>query len=190
MALVAIRFFLMKSEEMKKSKQKETNLSETISQEIQEAVVENVDSSARNNPEFTSMEEDCSRLHQSYSSIKEIEKKFTPSLLFTNIHKQIDGKVYRLRFFFKDGTNGEIPTFLVYEEDQNEEELIIENTAYKKGPLYLKVERSLGENLYEARGYELAENDAFIHYENGKLKDLQGDFDFSGRGLIHLECRY
>ncbi len=198
MTLLAIRIVLNNIDDAKNNSSKEVikdnkdtkNLTTQDAQDIQSAIVANVDNSNFPENEFKTMEEDCLRINQHYSNIESIKKNYKTHLLFTNVHKQIDGKIYRLRFFYKDGDNGEVPTYLVYEEDQNEDELIIENSSQKKGPLYQRVERSQGEVIYNAEAYNLIQNDAFLHYENGKLKDLQGDLDISGRGLVHLECRY
>ena len=56
---------------------------------------------------------------------------------FENIHKKVEQTIYRLRFFYKDGEEGEIENFLVYKEDSSENPHLIEKSPYKKGPLYL-----------------------------------------------------
>lgn len=132
----------------------------------------------------------CESLRGRYANVKELKKIEKVSTRFLNIHKRVEGIVYRLRFFYKDGTENEIPTFLLYKEDKNEEERIIENTAYKKGPEYSKIEKAEGIILYTEEGANLGkEQDLFLHFENNELKDLQG---ISPHLPVkdYIECRF
>ncbi len=132
----------------------------------------------------------CQSLRERYSNIKELKKIEKVSTRFLNIHKKVDGLVYRLRFFYKDANESEIPTFLLYKEDKNEEAHIIENTAYKKGPQYLEIEKAAGTILYTEEGANLGkEQDLFLHFENNELKDLQG---ISPHLPVkdYIECRF
>jgi hypothetical protein len=66
------------------------------------------------------------------------KKRTLPFFAFPISIKKIGGTIYRLRHFFKDGDEGEIETFLVYQEDQNETPSIVEKSHYNKGKLYKK----------------------------------------------------
>lgn len=132
----------------------------------------------------------CQLLRGRYANLKELKKSEKITTRFLNIHKKVDGVVYRLRFFYKDGNENEIPTFLLYKEDKNEEEHIIENTAYKKGLQYQHIEGAEGVILYTEEGTNLGlEQDLFLHFENNELKDLQG---ISPHLPVkdYIECRF
>ncbi len=89
----------------------------------------------------------CQTLKANYANIEEIKKNEKADLRFFNIHKKVDGIVYRLRFFYKDSSENEIPTYLVYTENQNDEDILTEKSAYHKGKLYKKVEKAQGEMI-------------------------------------------
>lgn len=140
-------------------------------------------------------ESTCENLKNVYASKSEVKKKYTPELRFHNIHKKIEGNVYRLRFFLKDASENEIPTYLVYEENQNEEEMIVENTPYKEGELYKRIKKAEGEIIFEADAYSISRHlksnpnaELFLHYENDVLKDLQGQSEHSSVSVI--DCKY
>lgn len=122
----------------------------------------------------------CTEWQKKYESLSQLKKGDSPLFRFANIHKRIETTVYRLRHFFKEGPEGEIETFLVYQEDSNETARIVEKGPYKKGKLYHKIEASSGEILYQEEGYNL-EEDLFLHYINGKLKTIQNKLG---------ECQY
>lgn len=138
----------------------------------------------------TTQNDVCKSMRAHYQNLNEIKKIEKSSMRFVNIHKKVDGLVYRTRFFFKDSSENEIPTYLLYREDKNEEPILIETTPYKKGPQYLKIENADGEILYTEEGVNMGvDQDLFLHYENKELKDLQGisplreEKDF-------IECRF
>lgn len=138
----------------------------------------------------TSQNDLCQSMRAHYQNLSEVQKIEKTSIRFVNVHKKVDGVVYRTRFFYKDTSEGEIPTYLLYKEDQNEADHLIETSAYKKGPQYLKIEKALGSIIYTEEGVNIgAAQDLFLHYENKVLKDLQGvspqrsEKDF-------IECRF
>jgi hypothetical protein len=132
----------------------------------------------------------CQALRAHYQNLKEIKRTEKTSVRFVNVHKKVDGIVYRLRFFYKDASENEIPTYLLYKEDQNDEEHIIESTAYKKGAEYLKIEKAQGSVIYTEEGVNLGiDQDLFLHYENGDLKDLQGLSPLLAEKNF-IECRF
>lgn len=138
----------------------------------------------------TSQNDLCQSMRAHYQNLSEVQKIEKTSVRFVNVHKKVDGVVYRTRFFYKDTSEGEIPTYLLYKEDQNEADHLIETSAYKKGPQYLKIEKALGSIIYTEEGVNIgAAQDLFLHYENKVLKDLQGvspqrsEKDF-------IECRF
>lgn len=138
----------------------------------------------------TSKNEMCQIMLAHYKNIDEVKKIEKFSVRFLNIHKKIDGVVYRTRFFYKDSAENEIPTYLLYKEDQNDEEHLIEKTSYKKGPQFLKIEKAQGEVIYTEEGMNIGtDQDMFLHYENKILKDLQG-VNPTPEAKDFIECRY
>ena len=138
----------------------------------------------------TSQTEMCESMRSHYQNLSEIQKMEKTSIRFVNVHKNIDGVVYRTRFFYKDSNESEIPTYLLYKEDQEGVDHLIETSPYKKGPQYLKIEKALGSIIYTEEGVNIGvEQDMFLHYENKILKDLQGITpQISKKDFI--ECRY
>ena len=132
----------------------------------------------------------CESMRSHYQNLSEIQKMEKTSIRFVNVHKNIDGVVYRTRFFYKDSNESEIPTYLLYKEDQEGVDHLIETSPYKKGPQYLKIEKALGSIIYTEEGVNIGvEQDMFLHYENKILKDLQGITpQISKKDFI--ECRY
>lgn len=197
-ARVMLSIFTNSTKENETQKEKEIQQSTTLDLSDQNAINETIPENSALTPDDSSsqqalaqMEANCAEIKGQYANLNEVKKNHKIENLFFNIHKEIDGKIFRLRFFFKDGENSEIPTYLVYEEDINEEELIIENTSHQKGPLYKKIESAKGEILFTGSAYDMpGELDLFLYYENNILKDLQGDVNLPGIGLTHLECRY
>lgn len=132
----------------------------------------------------------CQSLRGRYANLRELRKVEKVTTRFVNIHKKVDGHVYRLRFFYKDGTESEIPTFLLYKEDSNDDEHIIENKSYKKGQQYTSIEKAEGEILYTEEGVNLGQDqDLFLHFENNELKDLQGISPYLPV-KDYIECRF
>ncbi len=117
----------------------------------------------------------CESMKASYGNIEEVKKKEKVEIRFVNTHKKVDGIVYRLRYFLKDSSESEIPTYLVYKENQNDEDILTEKSTYKKGKLYNRIEKSTGEIIHSEEAINIGlEQDMFLHYENKVLKDLQG----------------
>lgn len=91
------------------------------------------------------------------------------SLRFKNSHLKVEDKIYRLRFFYDDGDEGEIPTYQVFLEDEQEYADLIETTKLSPGPLYQEILKKNVESLYEESGLLNEDNDEFIHVENKKI---------------------
>jgi hypothetical protein len=112
----------------------------------------------------------CQGLRDIYQNAREVKARNIHSTRFYNLHKKIDGTTYRLRFFYKDGAEAEAPTYLLYKEDHNGEELIVESKAYKKGPMYQEIENTKGETTYTEEGLTTGKSkELFLHYVNNKL---------------------
>jgi hypothetical protein len=109
-------------------------------------------------------------------------------LRFENIHKKIGPNIYRLRHFFKEGDESEIETFLVYLEDHEENARIVEKSTYKKGQLFLKIEKTEGEIIYHEEGLNHGE-DLFLHYINNQLREAQGQSD-NNPDFKDLDCHF
>lgn len=136
-------------------------------------------------------DEVCTKAALLFKDQKAVKTKYSPNILFKNVHKKVNGTVYRLRFFLKDGDNGNVPTYLVYQEDSAENEYIVENSPEKKGKLFNKIEKARGDILYDSEAYELRNNnDIFVRYENGELKELQGLLDIEAHERFPLDCIY
>lgn len=132
----------------------------------------------------------CQSLKSSYQNIEDVKKREKVDLRFINVHKKVDGFVYRLRFFYKDSSENEIPSYLVYKENQNDEDILTEKTLYKKGKLYRKIEKAPGEIIYTEEGMDVGSaQDLFLHYENKVLKDLQGISPLT-KEQDFIECRF
>lgn len=132
----------------------------------------------------------CATLRANYARRDDIKNNEKIDLRFLNVHKKVDGLVYRLRFFYKDSSENETPTYLVYKENQNEEDILTEKSAYKKGKLYNKIEQAQGEILYTEEGLNIGSNqNLFLHYENKVLKDLQGTNTLAKESGF-IECHF
>jgi hypothetical protein len=141
---------------------------------------------------LVALKSDCNKLKKSYLHLDELRTKSKLDLRFENTHKEVGGKVYRLRHFYKDGPEGEIETYLVYQEDQNENAKIIEKSSYKKGNLYSKIELNKGKILYHEEGVDLPQNGSdvlFLHYINNQLMGMQGTVN-SQNEAENIDCRY
>lgn len=159
-----------------------TNPDVNLSEAPEEAVTQQNASTSKNSI--------CQSLRSSYANLSEVKKKEKVDLRFVNVHKNIDGVIYRLRFFYKDSSENETPTYLVYKENQNDEDILTEKSAYKKGKLYNKIEKAQGEIIYTEEGMNIGKDqDLFLHYENNVLKDLQGISPFPNEKDF-IECRF
>jgi len=133
----------------------------------------------KSSPDLASVKQrsDCEILKQTYIDLGQLKKNHKLVLRFENIHKKIGQTIYRLRFFYKDGDEGEMENFLVYQEDSSENPHIIEKSFHKKGPLYLKIEKANGNILYTDNGFNLADDNSenlLLHYSNDKIMGMQG----------------
>lgn len=179
-------------------KKADHTLSTTASNSETEVQVLNPDANLSKTPEeavtsqntTTAQNDLCESMRSHYQNLSEIQKMEKASIRFVNVHKKIDGVVYRTRFFYKDSSENEIPTYLLYKEDQDGVDHLIETSPYKKGPQYLKTEKALGTIIYTEEGVNIGiEQDLFLHYENKILKDLQGiSPERSEKDFI--ECRF
>jgi hypothetical protein len=122
----------------------------------------------------------CEEAKKTYDNLDLLKKKNKLDLQFENTHKKVLTNIYRLRRFYKDGDEGEIETFLVYLENIEGNAKLIEKTPYKKGPLFLKIERYDGEIIYHEEGLNL-NDDLFLHYINNQLMGLEGK---------NIDCRF
>lgn len=91
------------------------------------------------------------------------------SLRFRNVHLKIEEEIYRLRFFYDDGDEGEVPTYQVFIEDEQEYADLIETTKLKPGPKYESLLKAKTEKLYEESALLNEQSDEFIHLENKKV---------------------
>lgn len=91
------------------------------------------------------------------------------SLRFKNSHLKIEDKIYRLRFFYDDGDEGEVATYQVFLEDEQEYADLIETTKLSPGPKYQEILQKNFELLYDESGLLNKESDEFIHVENKKI---------------------
>ena len=123
----------------------------------------------------------CEKLKEEYLSLDELKKTKNLNFRFKNFHKKINNKIYRLRRFYKDGNEGEIETFLLYLEDENENAHIVEKSPYKPGPLYIQIEKQNGEILYTEDGVNL--DSTFLHYINNRLVQLENN-------LQNISCSF
>ncbi len=193
-ALVVARIVIVILENKKAD---HTDLSPTLSTSPAEVHTLNPDANLSKTPEEavtsqnpTAQNDMCSSMRDHYQNLSEVQKMEKTSIRFVNVHKKVDGVVYRTRFFYKDGSENEIPTYLLYREDQNEEDHLIETSPYKKGPQYLKIEKAPGTIIYTEEGVNVgAEQDLFLHYENKVLKDLQG-ITPQKEEKNFIECRF
>lgn len=131
----------------------------------------------------------CLYFRTQYGDVTEL-KKAAHQVRFINIHKKINNEIFRLRQFYKEANEGEQLIYLLYKEDQNNEDHLIEKSAYKKGPKYLKIEKQTGEIIYTEEAFNLGDDQGlFLHFVNQKLKSLQGlppDSQFP----VPLNCLY
>lgn len=134
----------------------------------------------------------CQSLRDIYRNSREVKANNTHSTRFYNLHKKIDGATYRLRFFYKDGAEGEAPTYLLYKEDNNGDEHIVESKSYKKGSRYQEIENTPGETTYTEEGLTAGKSkELFLHYVNNKLEMLQGNLaEGTGIEKNFIDCKF
>ena len=132
----------------------------------------------------------CQSLKSQLPSIEEWKKTEQLSERFVNVHKRVNGTVYRLRFFYKDHAEGDTPTYLLYVEDSGDVAHLLEKSSHKKGKEYARIENEAGEILYTEKGIAAGrEESLFLHYVNSKLKGLQGTLpELNSKAFI--DCRY
>jgi hypothetical protein len=137
-------------------------------------------------------ENECQSLYKKFENVSELKRTQKYSVRFVNYHKLVGGVKYRLRFFYKESNESEVPTYLLYKEDQNGDEHIVESTGYKKGKKYQFIENSDGETTYNEEGINLGLNqDLFVHYINNKLEMLQGNFsDAQSSQKKFIDCNF
>lgn len=106
---------------------------------------------------------------ESFLFYEENLKTQNTKLRFENLHLKIEDKIWRLRFFFDDGDEGEIPTYQVFLEDENEYTDLIESNKNSPGPKYKEISSKESELIYQEHGYLNEDKDEFIHTENKKI---------------------
>lgn len=103
--------------------------------------------------------------------IKLSEFENTESMLWTNSHiKYVDGFIYRIRYFYDDGPNGQYKKTILYKEDENEFPHIVKTfRGFEKKSLkkYLKN----GEVIHEEKAFERNINGQSIYWKkiNNKI---------------------
>ena len=193
-ALIVVRIvivFLEKKADHTVSTASPTSSSDTEVHELNpDANLSKTPEEAVTSQNATTQNDVCESMRSRFQNLSDVQKTEKTSIRFVNIHKKVDGVVYRTRFFYKDSSENEIPTYLLYKEDQDEVDHLIETSPYKKGPQYLAIEKAPGTIIYTEEGVNIGtEQDLFLHYENKILKDLQGispppaEKDF-------IECRF
>jgi hypothetical protein len=124
----------------------------------------------------------CLQYKDKYKNLSEIKKQHQTNVRYQNLHKTIDGEVFRLRYFYKDGAEGERLQYLVYKENAQEEDILIETSPYKKGKQYLKVENALGEIIYFEEALTLGKDETpYLVFTNGQLTHYQEN---------DIDCRF
>lgn len=181
--LIAIGIFFLRNIKDHTNKLNQTNLTILEKNIIPHLQPEN--SNLPTDQSSTTSSPECLKLNNLYSKLEAIKKMPSATLRYQNIHKRMDGSIYRLRFFYKDGAENERKHFLVYKENQSldgEEAEIVEKSPYKKGPLYLKVERNNEEIVYNEEAFTIGSNqETFVVYINQKINLIQ---------IQNLECKF
>ncbi len=108
-----------------------------------------------------------------YASIEKLKAKEKVDSRFENTHLRFEGKVFRLRRFYKEGSENEKEKFIVLEENKNEEATLKESNDHKPGKLFQKLLNAPTEVIYTEEGVQ-TQSGVFLHYINGKLQSLQG----------------
>ena len=116
---------------------------------------------------------DLKKENSPYASLEKLKMKEKVNSRFENTHLRIEGKVFRLRRFYKDGAENEKEKYLVLEEDENEEAILKESSDHKPGALFQKLQKSNAEIIYKEEGVQ-TQSGLFLHYIDGKLQSLQG----------------
>lgn len=132
----------------------------------------------------------CQELKRKIPPLEELKKTQVVSERFINVHKRVNGSIFRLRYFHKEHAEGETPTYLLYIEDPEQEAHLMEISSYQKGPEYLRIERAQGEVLYIEKGVNVGEEETlFLHFINSELKGLQGTIpELDAKAFI--DCRF
>lgn len=112
--------------------------------------------------------------------LKKYDENIKPTMSFTNKHIRVENTVYRLREFIDDGENGDILTFQVFKEDQDDFPEVIETTPTEPGEIYKKLLNSKYEILFQEQGY-LDEDETLFTFENGVISSIVGQ---------KLECHF
>lgn len=116
----------------------------------------------------------CNEFKNKYKNVNEIKKQEVTNTRHQNIHKSVDGQIFRLRYFYKDGAEGERLQYLVYKENEQDEDILIETSPYKKGKQYQKVENALGKIIYFEEALTLGKDETpYLVYVNGQLTHYQ-----------------
>ncbi len=129
----------------------------------------------------TGTEQAC---QSAYAKLEKATSTSRGSLRFLNKHFEYEGEIYRTRFFFDDGQEGDIPTYLVYKEDKDSFPTVIETSKYEPGQKFKFFENKIKKYLYTESGLIQnleKEDDLFTHYENDRLIEVIS---------TNLNCKY
>lgn len=96
---------------------------------------------------------------------------------WSNYHiKYTDGEIYRIRYFFDDGPNGEYKKTVLYKEDETEFPVIVKVfRGFEKESLKDYFDR--GEVIWQEQAYEASLNDKSVYWRkiNDEFVDLNID---------------
>ncbi|WP_372652536.1 hypothetical protein [Halobacteriovorax sp.] len=96
---------------------------------------------------------------------------------WSNYHiKYVDGEIYRIRYFYDDGPNGEYKKTVLYKEDETEFPLIVKTfRGFEKEELKDYFDR--GEVIWQEQAYETILNEKSVYWRkiNNEFVDLNVD---------------
>jgi hypothetical protein len=113
--------------------------------------------------------EHCSGLREKFD-LKKLEK--VSDLVWENIHiRYTDGEVYRIRYFFDDGPNGQYKKTILYKEGVDNFPHIVETfQGFEKEKLKSYFED--GEIIWKELAFSHSDNGLFWRNVNGELKEV------------------
>jgi hypothetical protein len=123
----------------------------------------------------------CEQYKNRFADLARLKQTVPLKFNFENIHLAVNGNIYRLRHFYKDGPEGQIETFLAYIEDENEHARIIEKSLHVPGELYQKLAKEKKSIIYKEEAYTTPASNIYVRFINQKLVMVQGNL---------LDCVY
>ncbi len=152
----------------------ELNSQAEIKNHLKDDHAKDMDNKEESTTSLNQSESICLEIKNKFKNVNEVKSQNQTSIRYQNLHKTIDGITYRLRFFYKDSSEGERLQYLVYKENSQEEDILVETTPYKKGKLYSKIENALGEIIYFEEAITVGKNESpYLVYINGQLSHIQ-----------------